>query len=63
MFLFVGDQNQIVTIVPSSTNPSEVSYVLIVEQPTEGDKNDAVYDFNETDEAPPPSNNKVINLF
>lgn len=47
---FTGDNNQIVTIVPSSTNPGEVSYVLIVEQSGENDKDDTVYDFNEADE-------------
>ena len=45
-----GDNNQIVTLVPSSTNPGEVSYVLIVEQSTDTDKDDTVYDFNEADE-------------
>lgn len=45
-----GDNNQIVTIVPSTTNPGEVSYVLIVEQSGDTDKDDTVYDFNEPDE-------------
>ncbi|XP_066965286.1 transcriptional repressor CTCF-like isoform X1 [Macrobrachium rosenbergii] len=45
-----GDNNQIVTIVPSSTNPGEVSYVLIVEQSGESDKDETVYDFNEADD-------------
>ncbi|MCL4135170.1 UNVERIFIED_CONTAM: hypothetical protein GTU68_045697 [Idotea baltica] len=45
-----GENNQIVTIVPSSTNPGEVSYVLIVEQSGDNDKDDTVYDFNEGDE-------------
>ena len=49
-FSFPGDNNQIVTIVPSSTNPGEVSYVLIVEQSGESDKDETVYDFNEADE-------------
>lgn len=47
---FSGDNNQIVTIVPSHTNPGEVSYVLIVEQSSDADKDDTVYDFNEADE-------------
>lgn len=45
-----GENNQIVTIVPSLTNPREVSYVLIVEQSGDADKDDTVYDFNEGDE-------------
>lgn len=45
-----GENNQIVTIVPSTTNPGEVSYVLIVEQSGDNDKDDTVYDFNEADE-------------
>ncbi|RXG73068.1 Transcriptional repressor CTCFL [Armadillidium vulgare] len=46
-----GQNNQIVTIVPSTTNPGEVSYVLIVEQSGDGDlKDDHVYDFNEADD-------------
>lgn len=36
--------------MPSSTNPGEVSYVLIVEQSSDADKDDTVYDFNEPDE-------------
>ncbi|KAK8749224.1 hypothetical protein OTU49_015738 [Cherax quadricarinatus] len=48
--LNTGDNNQIVTIVPSSTNSGEVSYVLIVEQSGDADKDDTVYDFNEADE-------------
>lgn len=51
--LNTGDNNQIVTIVPSSTNSGEVSYVLIVEQSGENDKDDTVYDFNEADEGLP----------
>ncbi|XP_076056495.1 uncharacterized protein LOC143034394 [Oratosquilla oratoria] len=50
VMLNTGDNNQVVTIVPSSTNPGEVSYVLIVEQPGDNDKDDTVYDFNEADE-------------
>jgi len=46
------DQYQTVTIVPSDTNPGEVSYVLIVQQPDdkkgEGDIS-AVYDFDAED--------------
>ena len=40
VILNTGTNNQIVTIVPSSTNPGEMSYVLIVEQAGEegGDK-------------------------
>ncbi|XP_045104046.1 transcriptional repressor CTCF-like [Portunus trituberculatus] len=48
--LNTGDNNQIVTLVPSATNPGEVSYVLIVEQSGDTDKDDTVYDFNEADE-------------
>lgn len=33
-----GDAYQTVTIVPSDTNPGEVSYVLIVQQPDAEDK-------------------------
>ena len=33
-----GDAYQTVTIVPSDTNPGEVSYVLIVQQPDSEDK-------------------------
>lgn len=33
-----GDAYQTVTIVPSDTNPGEVSYVLIVQQPESEDK-------------------------
>lgn len=36
--------------MPSTTNPGEVSYVLIVEQSGDTDKDDTVYDFNEADE-------------
>ena len=51
-----GDQYQTVTIVPSDGNTGEVSYVLIVQQPddkdkNQGDENIGVYDFeNENDE-------------
>ena len=45
-----GDQYQTVTIVPSDGNTGEVSYVLIVQQPEDKNKNDGdeaigVYDF------------------
>ena len=48
------------TIVPSDTNPGEVSYVLIVQQPEDekdeeekGDDQDlTVYDFDDAEENP-----------
>lgn len=65
-----GDQYQTVTIVPSDENPGEVSYVLIVQQPQDGDDNKnidnqegeeqdlAVYDFDDNEE-----NNHGNNVF
>ncbi|XP_046997162.1 transcriptional repressor CTCFL isoform X2 [Schistocerca americana] len=55
MILNTTDTYQTVTIVPSDTNPGEVSYVLIVQQPDEkDDKTDdqdlTVYDFDEGEE-------------
>lgn len=57
MILSGGDTYQTVTIVPSETNPGEVSYVLIVQQPgEEKDKVDGedqdltVYDFDDGEE-------------
>lgn len=62
MILNPGDSYQTVTIVPSDTNPGEVSYVLIVQQPEdekdeeeeEDDKNEdqdlTVYDFDEAED-------------
>lgn len=55
MILNAGDAYQTVTIVPSDTNPGEVSYVLIVQQPDDkddkGDDQDlTVYDFDEGEE-------------
>ncbi|XP_023224085.1 zinc finger protein 37-like isoform X1 [Centruroides sculpturatus] len=53
VILNTGNSYQTVTIVPSDTNPGEVSYVLIVSQPDEskGEKelslDMSVYDFNE----------------
>lgn len=53
MILNTGNSYQTVTIVPSDTNPGEVSYVLIVSQPEESkDEKElsldmSVYDFNE----------------
>ena len=47
IILNAGNNNQIVTIVPSSSNPHEMSYVLIVEQPQDQAKDEAIYDFNE----------------
>lgn len=62
MILTGGDAYQTVTIVPSETNPGEVSYVLIVQQPDEEkDKEDGedhdltVYDFDEAEEPGPVS--------
>lgn len=62
MILAGGDAYQTVTIVPSETNPGEVSYVLIVQQPDEEkDKEDGedhdltVYDFDEAEEPGPVS--------
>ncbi|XP_013787698.1 zinc finger protein 37-like isoform X2 [Limulus polyphemus] len=57
VLLNTGNSYQTVTIVPSDTNPGEVSYVLIVSQPDEN-KDDqkglnmdmSVYDFNEVGE-------------
>ncbi|KAJ9600457.1 hypothetical protein L9F63_009227 [Diploptera punctata] len=56
MILNAGDAYQTVTIVPSDTNPGEVSYVLIVQQPDDkddkGDDQDlTVYDFDEGEES------------
>lgn len=59
------DAFQTVTIVPTETNPGEVSYVLIVQQPDEGEKEKddgeegddqdlTIYDF---DDAEDPSAN------
>ncbi|KAL1130853.1 hypothetical protein AAG570_012094, partial [Ranatra chinensis] len=49
-----GDSFQTVTIVPSETNPGEVSYVLIVQPPEgkekEGDQDLTVYDFDDQEE-------------
>lgn len=64
MILNPGDSYQTVTIVPSDTNPGEVSYVLIVQQPEDEkdeeedeDKNEdqdlTVYDFDEGEEGGP----------
>lgn len=54
-----GDPYQTVTIVPSQTNPGEVSYVLIVQQPDGKDKQDdqdlTVYDFDDHEEPVPQS--------
>lgn len=54
VILNTGNSYQTVTIVPSDTNPGEVSYVLIVSQPDEGkedlakaDMDMSVYDFHE----------------
>lgn len=54
VILNTGNSYQTVTIVPSDTNPGEVSYVLIVSQPEDGkegpkggDVDMSVYDFNE----------------
>lgn len=56
VILNAGNSYQTVTIVPSDSNPGEVSYVLIVSQPEEGKDVDqkggvnldmSVYDFNE----------------
>lgn len=59
-----GDAFQTVTIVPSETNPGEVSYVLIVQQ-RDDDKHDdkdddedqdlTVYDFDDGEEPGPVS--------
>uniref|UniRef100_A0A6A7G3A1 CCCTC-binding factor n=2 Tax=Hirondellea gigas TaxID=1518452 RepID=A0A6A7G3A1_9CRUS len=53
VILNTGTSNQIVTIVPSSTNPGEMSYVLIVEQSNDEsmDKDHNVYDFTEGEDA------------
>lgn len=68
MILTSGDAYQTVTIVPSETNPGEVSYVLIVQQPDEEkDKEDCedhdltVYDFDEAEE-PGPVSGAVCNI-
>lgn len=65
MILNPGDSYQTVTIVPSDTNPGEVSYVLIVQQPEDEEKDDededeknedqdlTVYDFDEGEEGGP----------
>ncbi|XP_067003349.1 transcriptional repressor CTCFL isoform X5 [Anabrus simplex] len=55
MILNASDAYQTVTIVPSDTNPGEVSYVLIVQQPDDkddkGEDQDlTVYDFDEGEE-------------
>ncbi|KAG8228148.1 CCCTC-binding factor (CTCF) [Ladona fulva] len=54
VILNAGDAYQTVTIVPSDTNPGEVSYVLIVQQPDDKDDKDdqdlTVYDFDEGEE-------------
>lgn len=47
MILNSGSSYQTVTIVPSDSNPEEVSYVLIVSQPDDKDKDLSVYDFND----------------
>ncbi|XP_065200286.1 transcriptional repressor CTCFL-like [Planococcus citri] len=55
------DSYQTVTIVPTETNPGEVSYVLIVQQPEEGEKEKedgeegddqdlTIYDFEDADD-------------
>ncbi|KAF2357600.1 Zinc finger C2H2-type [Trinorchestia longiramus] len=54
VILNTGSSNQIVTIVPSTTNPGEMSYVLIVEQGSgdgSTDKDHTVYDFTEGEDA------------
>ncbi|XP_018014514.1 transcriptional repressor CTCFL [Hyalella azteca] len=73
VILNTGNSNQIVTIVPSTTNPGEMSYVLIVEQNANdggGDKDHTVYDFTEGEDAftfsddeedPPPRSGVLIN--
>ncbi|XP_034232456.1 transcriptional repressor CTCFL isoform X1 [Thrips palmi] len=66
MIINPGDSYQTVTIVPSDTNPGEVSYVLIVQQPEDDkdgeededeEKNDdqdlTVYDFDEGEDGGP----------
>lgn len=70
MILTGGDAYQTVTIVPSETNPGEVSYVLIVQQPDEEkDKEDGedhdltVYDFDEAEEPGPVSGAVCNTLF
>ena len=68
MILNAGDAYQTVTIVPSDTNPGEVSYVLIVQQP--GDKDDkgddqdlTVYDFDEGEEGTIAMVRKFLNEY
>ncbi|XP_014672003.1 PREDICTED: transcriptional repressor CTCFL-like [Priapulus caudatus] len=51
VILNTGNSYQTVTIVPSDTNPDEVSYVLIVSQPDDKDKDLSVYDFNDEGQA------------
>lgn len=59
MVLGGGDSYQTVTIVPSETSSGEVSYVLIVQQPEDKDKEDdqdlTVYDFDDQEEPHPMS--------
>lgn len=65
------DSFQTVTIVPTETNPGEVSYVLIVQQPDEGekDKEDAeegedqdltIYDFDDAED--PAANGVAVSV-
>lgn len=61
MILSGADGFQTVRIMPTETNPGEVSYVLIVQQPDDKDKDGdddpdyTVYDFNDTEDPEPTS--------
>lgn len=62
MILSGADGYQTVRIMPTETNPGEVSYVLIVQQPDEDKEKDdqedpdyTVYDFNEAEDQEPIS--------
>ncbi|XP_014290440.1 transcriptional repressor CTCFL [Halyomorpha halys] len=59
MVLGTGDSYQTVTIVPSETSTGEVSYVLIVQQPEDKEKEEdqdlTVYDFDDHEEQHPVS--------
>ncbi|XP_014244316.1 transcriptional repressor CTCFL-like isoform X2 [Cimex lectularius] len=59
MVLGSGDSFQTVTIVPSETSSGEVSYVLIVQQPEDKEKEEdqdlTVYDFDDQEEPNPLS--------
>lgn len=67
MVLGTGDSYQTVTIVPSETSTGEVSYVLIVQQPEDKEKEEdqdlTVYDFDDHEEQHPVSGAVSVSCF